>query len=56
MNEVIYNDGLESVVVEIKDNEEEPQEGSNCSMNCEANNNCLVSAISPLNIDVEVKR
>ena len=56
MDKVICNDGLESVVVEIKDNDEEPQQGSNGSMNVEANDNCLVSEISPLNIDVEVKR
>ena len=64
VKKVFYNDGLEcrdeeveeGVVVEIKDDEEETQHGSNGSMHCEPNNDCVLSSISPLNIDLEVKR
>ena len=60
----VSNDGLEcrdkeveeGVVVEIKDGDKVPQHGSHGNMHCKPNNDCVLSSISPRNIDLEVKR
>ena len=64
VNKVIDNDGLvcrsqrveREVVVEIKDDDEEPLPGNTGSLHYKTTDDCLASTISPLNIDVEVKR